>query len=579
MIARISLALAGLGLVAFTLPVTALEPAAPPAEPAALPAAESVSLLYLASHAPQLIRLHLRVGETSLAEVYRQAIGDYFAFLDADGNGKLDADECRFAVSPDNLIAARQNGFLAPYNLSAKPKFEQIDRDKSGDVALTELVDFYRRNGVRLFQPSMFARMDDTRLILDNKLFDLLDQDRDGKITKSEADRAARSLARLDIDEDEMLTSFELLGITPNQFGGLPTTQPGNAHWWIADEATPSASWVKELFSRYDRNRDRKLTIEEVGLPRDEFARLDRNRDQALTEDELAEFANVVTHLELEVQLGGDKEPQGRVEFHSNDPRAKKPDDSARPAAGGVQYQTSSNKMDFVIGASVVNRQTEQQIASALQQFNATAARLQVETLPKDKLDRMSAYYLLSVFDFADRNQDGQLSAEELKQFLSAITKVASAVATFQVESSGTGLFTMLDVNKDSRLDLREQRDVWGKLAPLARDEVIRRIDLPIAWKVSFARGSQSNSYRGNGMMGGPGFGGRDPLNPMPARPKDGPTWFRKMDRNADGFVTLAEFLGPESIFKAIDEDGDGMITPQEAERYSAGSGKPSATP
>ena len=49
-----------------------------------------------------------------------------------------------------------------------------------------------------------------------------------------------------------------------------------------------------------------------------------------------------------------------------------------------------------------------------------------------------------------------------------------------------------------------------------------------------------------------------------------GPIWFRKMDRNGDGDVSLREFLGTREDFRAIDGDGDGMISLDEAERYDA---------
>ena len=40
------------------------------------------------------------------------------------------------------------------------------------------------------------------------------------------------------------------------------------------------------------------------------------------------------------------------------------------------------------------------------------------------------------------------------------------------------------------------------------------------------------------------------------------------MDRNGDGDVSRREFLGTDAQFRAIDTDGDGLISVEEAEAY-----------
>jgi hypothetical protein len=42
------------------------------------------------------------------------------------------------------------------------------------------------------------------------------------------------------------------------------------------------------------------------------------------------------------------------------------------------------------------------------------------------------------------------------------------------------------------------------------------------------------------------------------------------MDRNGDGDVSRREWLGTEEEFRRLDADGDGLISPDEAERADA---------
>lgn len=44
-----------------------------------------------------------------------------------------------------------------------------------------------------------------------------------------------------------------------------------------------------------------------------------------------------------------------------------------------------------------------------------------------------------------------------------------------------------------------------------------------------------------------------------------GTAWFQKMDRNQDGDVSPAEFLGDRAAFQRLDLNGDGLIDAAEA--------------
>jgi hypothetical protein len=48
------------------------------------------------------------------------------------------------------------------------------------------------------------------------------------------------------------------------------------------------------------------------------------------------------------------------------------------------------------------------------------------------------------------------------------------------------------------------------------------------------------------------------------------------MDRNGDGYVSRQEFIGPTDLFNKLDVDGDGRISPAEADRANRQLKRPS---
>lgn len=74
---------------------------------------------------------------------------------------------------------------------------------------------------------------------------------------------------------------------------------------------------------------------------------------------------------------------------------------------------------------------------------------------------------------------------------------------------------------------------------------------------------------RGTFQLFGTGPAGEStvPKLTVQARAPVGPVWFQRMDRNMDGDLTWKEFLGPRHVFEELDANKDGMIDPQEAEK------------
>ncbi|HEY7314175.1 MAG TPA: hypothetical protein VH643_32790 [Gemmataceae bacterium] len=74
---------------------------------------------------------------------------------------------------------------------------------------------------------------------------------------------------------------------------------------------------------------------------------------------------------------------------------------------------------------------------------------------------------------------------------------------------------------------------------------------------------------RGSFHLFGTGGMGSSTVPQIVAQPRSpvGPIWFQRMDRNLDGDLTWKEFLGPRHVFEELDADHDGLIDPKEAEK------------
>jgi Ca2+-binding EF-hand superfamily protein len=320
---------------------------------------------------------------------------------------------------------------------------------------------------------------------------------------------------------------------------------------------------AREVLTRYDRDKNKALSRDEIGMPKELFDRLDANHDGELDAFELLRWVIVEPDAEVEVRLGRlDDKLDPIASYGARNPALR------QTARHSLTFSTEDHCLNLIAAGGVPRPAAAgSMIQQVLVQQFKTLDRKELGYLTKKQLESPQFTYLHSVLQAADRNEDDRLSLEELNAWVELTTSGLDCQISIALAASGRGLFSILDTNQDGRLSLRELRGVWPRLAPYDRnrDGSLARDEIPLQYQVVVNPGAP-NYLAGQfgGMVPPPG------TTPAPAAPARGPLWFRKMDRNGDGDVSPREFLGPREAFRRLDTDGDGLISLEEALRADA---------
>jgi Ca2+-binding EF-hand superfamily protein len=546
---------------------------------------EIVKIVYFATDRPLLIELCPLIDGRSCQDAYRDCMAKVFDYLDVNKDGVLSKSEAAGAPAPAALA-----GPNALFGLRVGPQGKtNMDADGDGKVSREELAAHYKRGGLRPFGLSFRPR--DTGVIdlnaynpegsasaeaINNRLFELLDTDKDGRLSRKELEAAAAILGKLDADEDEMLTTAELQGL-----GGVRTDtdggkfafavdpsgmKPANLPFHLLGDGAEDAALAKQLLQRYGKKGDKGLSAEQLRVGEKTFAALDRDGDGLLDEQELAGFGRLQGEARFTVRLGKRDTNQTVVSVDRASDRV-----AVQPKGDGVELTMGNVRVELAGPKPAPNFNVN---------FNAKDQYVNQFRMADtdnngylDKAEAEKSPFFRNTFAAMDRDGDGMLYEKEMLAYLDGIEslrKLANkSCLTLTVMDEGKGLFERIDRDGDGRLSVRELRQMPRLLEQLDADGdgYLARDEIPRRYKGTFDLGSSAGGPGGaraivfRAGMGGPA--------PAPAKTK-GPVWFRKMDRNRDGDVSRREWLGTDEEFRAIDTDGDGLISLQEAERYDA---------
>jgi Ca2+-binding EF-hand superfamily protein len=439
-------------------------------------------------------------------------------------------------------------------------------------VTPEEFANYYRKAGFRPLVLTMGQGEGGTANALTEVLFKYLDTDKDGKLSKEELQHAEVSLRKLDLDDDETISTEELLPTPSPFFRNLPAAQPfrpasAEAPFVLVEPNDSGEALAAQLLKHFDRDKNQRLSREEIGLEKTIFDQLDANRDGELDAAELRSYGRIAPDLELIVRLGK-RGAEAPLDVSSAEGRQGALAGAVnKPSTGGVTFSLGSVQLGVQPTDATMPSPAQNLRQFMINQLRAADTKKQGFVERKDLQGNARNQFLLNLFTLADADGDGKLTEKELVAYLDLQDRVPTSITVFTIAEQGRGLFDALDANRDGRLSIRELRTAWDRLAryDVAKTGAITREMIPSQFQLTISRGqplplNQQGAKVFRGMVA-------PPAARAPAR---GPVWFQKMDRNGDGDVSLREWLGSLDDFKRIDTDGDGLISLEEAQKADA---------
>jgi Ca2+-binding EF-hand superfamily protein len=532
-------------LLALSVPA----PAAPPLELpdyvfVVAPEEENLDVVVFGATRPALIQFRVQIHGRGFRTAWDEFAGRLHDYLDSNDDHILTVREAqrggwqqifRDQLPFRNSVAATPAGDPAAFDTEPKdgrlsvPELSRYLREAVGHDAL----------GV---QPGLGP---DPKT---QAAFVQLDLDGDGVLAPAELAAADGLIRRLDNDEDEMVTLAEL---RPNdnpyadQFG-MVDPRAGSAP--VAAESDP----LVPLTSAEARQRvARRLVTRYHGG----FPQADSNGDGAVDASELERF---LTHpspsLVLVVRLGPGPQHNSTIELAG-------PVDSPGPLAASVKKSDEDGLVLDLEGVEIplgLNDAVGDYRRFFDMRFNEADAD---KDGALDKKEVEKSRFFGTLFDAADRNGDAKLSKSELTAYLDRSVDATECRLMLTAADSGRSIFEVLDADRDQRLSRRELREASKRLKAYDRDGdgQVGLAELPTTYQLSVGRGPFSGRR-------GVAF---ETYDSPPRRPSgsrgDAVSWFRHMDRNQDGDVSIREFLGTADQFRKLDADGDGLIDAKEA--------------
>ncbi len=499
-------------------------------------------VVLLAPSGPVLLDVRLETGAQSIGQVRAEFCDSLFKRLDADQSGLLEPVEQ--ALVPAFRRAGGGSGqpvqsFLTDGNLTSAGLRRYID-DQLG--------------------PEFAVEIKPPRLDQSVRLLDVLDVNGDGVLSVEEVVQSSRLLSRYDLDDDESLSVGELQPFPQSvrQAMRAEAEQSGRGvRIFLADSDAAIASAVEEI--RKGSGDEDGVELQHCGLSRAEAVRFDQDGDGRLSAPELAAWiGGARADLQIRAQWRSGGLPPAVMVETQRTPRVKIQKTASRS-------RWSAGIDDVPLEVSVADNRNS---AIDAARFMVIEARRR-DTAQKGYLteEEFAGISAGTPFAAVDLNQDGMLYPDEIRAYFAEMSRLSQTRVVMTFSDDVTSLFQLMDADRSNRLTIREMATLEERLAPLDRNRngVFDPGDFVSEFRLSLAFSAPQGLDEGRPAlsMSGTTAGVRGTA-------RTGPLWFQRMDRNRDHDISWREFLGPRTKFDAIDTNGDGLISREEAEAADA---------
>lgn len=522
--------------------------------------ADEAALLVLAPNGPVLAQLRISVARRP----YRQWVAEFLSRqLDANHSGALTEAE----------LDTMTERFRSLIGVSSP---ERMLRLASGSktatsVPVTVFAAWMQKRIPRAFEVTSQTTGVGTAV----RLGSLIDANGDGLVSEEELQSAMRTMRFRDLDDDQTYSIAEL----------LPYRDPRTQNAQLAPDVA-SLPFV-HLTDRESRERAADRILSQYGdgqtvavhlfrLSPSQQAQTDRLQSETADRDELlAYLADPAAHLRIDIQLS-DLANRSQTDVQV-DPAARtwctvKRDEfrdavldvdgiplTIRARGGGMNDRSWERGL---LGQNFVMYDADQSQYLDESEFGSLGPILDQTGVDPD-------------FAAADINGDAMVTRQELFAWVDRDLSAARSRIEVSIRQDGKTLFSLMDVNADRRLTMRELQEGLQPLQQYDRNDDRRFAESELGTEYVLTIGLGRSEIRRqsrspNAMMSAmPGQDATDAILPG-LEGLDGPEWFRRMDRNQDGDVSRREFLGTPAMFERVDADADGLLSVDEAEQLDA---------